>query len=84
MKLSEEIVEKIKKIQQEENAIKAERGTLEFEKDRLAEIEKELKNLFSKNRERLKDLLEEVEAKYGKGSIDPQTWEFVPAEEGAE
>ena len=81
MKLSEEIVEKIKKIQQEENAIKAERGTLEFEKDRLAEIEKELKNLFSKNRERLKDLLEEVEAKYGKGSIDPQTWEFTPTEE---
>lgn len=84
MKLSQEEIEKIQRIQQEEAAIKSDRGALEFEKDRVSEIENELKGLFKKNRERLSDMLQEIEAKYGKGSIDAKTWEFVPAEEGAE
>lgn len=79
-KLTDEEVKKLLRIQEISNNLTLEFGYLKRQYFELEKKEDLLKNsLKSLEKENL-NLLQELEDKYGKGSIDIQTGEFIPLE----
>ena len=77
-KLTQEEVAQIKNIQDRMQAVQTELGQLELAKMDLANRRKNVEDYLQETRDTEADLVKELEEKYGKGTINLDTEEFVP------
>ena len=77
-KLTQEEVAQIKNIQDRMQAVQTELGQLELAKMDLANRRKNVENYLQETRDSEAELVKELEEKYGKGTINLDTEEFVP------
>ena len=77
-KLTQEEVAQIKNIQDRMQAVQTELGQLELAKLDLDNRRKNVENYLQETRDTEADLVKELEEKYGKGTINLDTEEFVP------
>lgn len=80
-KLTQEEVAQIKNIQDRMQAVQTELGQLELAKMDLANRRKNVENYLQETRDTEAELVKELEEKYGKGTINLDTEEFVPDQE---
>ena len=80
-KLTQEEVAQIKNIQDRMQAVQTELGQLELAKMDLANRRKNVENYLQETRDSEAELVKELEEKYGKGTINLDTEEFVPDQE---
>jgi len=86
IKLKTEELDKLKEIQQKNNAVAVELGNVELSKIQLENRRKEIITFLEELREEEKTLGDELSKNYGSGTLNLETGEFVPApaEETAE
>ena len=86
IKLKTEELDKLKEIQQKNNAVAVELGNVELSKIQLENRRKEIITFLEELREEEKTLGDELSKNYGSGTLNLETGEFVPApaEEPAE
>ena len=77
-KLTQEEVAQIKNIQDRMQAVQTELGQLELAKLDLDQRRKNVVTYLNETREKEADLVKVLEDKYGKGTINLDTEEFVP------
>lgn len=80
-KLTQEEVTQIKNIQDRMQAVQTELGQLELAKMDLANRRKNVEEYLQETRATEVDLVKELEEKYGKGTVNLGTEEFVPDQE---
>jgi antitoxin component HigA of HigAB toxin-antitoxin module len=80
-KLTQEEVTQIKNIQDRMQAVQTELGQLELAKMDLANRRKNVEDYLQETRATEVDLVKELEEKYGKGTVNLGTEEFVPDQE---
>jgi len=83
-KLSQEEIQQIQNIQTRMQAVQSELGQLELAKMDLATRRTNVETYLQETRQSETDLVKSLEEKYGRGSIDLQNGEFIPAEEPAQ
>jgi|688.fasta_scaffold235726_2 hypothetical protein len=79
IKLTEEELTKFAQIQAKNNAVVTQLGNLELTKLQVENRRVEILNFLSELREEENEFGKELSAKYGDGSIDLQSGEFIPA-----
>lgn len=80
-KLTQEEIAQIKNIQDRMQAVQTELGQLELAKMDLANRRKNVEDYLQETRDTEAELVKELEEKYGKGTINLDTEEFVPDQE---
>lgn len=80
-KLSEKQLQKLNAIQSEMQKIQSEIGGVEIQIEMFKERKSQLIRAVGENQSKLQELLKDIEEEFGKGSIDINTGEFVPAEQ---
>ena len=80
-KLSKEELGKIEEIQKRVQAVKAELGNVGLAEIDLKTRKANIEQYLTETQEQEAEVVKELEEKYGKGSIDLQNGEFIPAEE---
>ena len=80
-KLTQEEETQIKNIQDRMQAVQTELGQLELAKMDLANRRKNVEDYLQETRATEVDLVKELEEKYGKGTVNLGTEEFVPDQE---
>ena len=79
-KFTPEEINKIESLQQELNQVTFQLGQLKITKIRLKQSENQLLSLLTKLENKEKELANELNKKYGKGTLDTKTGEFTPTE----
>ena len=79
-KLSQEELQRIEEIQNRMQAVKTELGQLALAEIDLKNRRVNVENYLTQTQELETSLVKELEEKYGKGSIDLQNGEFIPAQ----
>lgn len=79
IKFTEEEMKSIEQVQQSYQTMITQFGRLELEKLALEKVEQSLKEEFKKLQDAEKQLVANLTAKYGEGTLNPQTGEFSPA-----
>ena len=80
-KLSKEELGQIEEIQKKIQAVKAELGNVGLAEIDLKTRKANIEQFLSETQEQESKLVKELEEKYGKGSINLEDGEFIPAEE---
>lgn len=83
-KLTEEELQRIGELQQKNNAVVSELGQIELIKMNIEARREAAEKFLTELREEEEGLGKELSDKYGTGSINLETGEFVPAPEEAE
>tara|TARA_B100000131_G_C17991139_1_gene562631 strand:- start:615 stop:911 length:297 start_codon:yes stop_codon:yes gene_type:complete len=86
IKFSKDELSKVQEVQKEYNAVQDEFGKMSIARIRIQQelesiqkYEEDLRQRFIKNQEVDKKTLDKVTAKYGDGTLDPNTGVFTPA-----
>lgn len=80
-KLSEEILNKIKELQQKSNEVVRELGEIELNKIILNNRKKAVEEFLKEVNKEQDALVQKIREEYGEGSLNINTGEFYPAEE---
>jgi hypothetical protein len=83
-KLTQDELEQVQQLQQKNNAIVGELGQIELAKLSIDNQRKSVEAFIEEVRQEEKILAERLEKKYGKGSINLQQGEFIPAPDQSE
>lgn len=78
MKLQQEDIEKLESYKSEYNQIISELGQIEFDIQSLHLIKENLKQRISELKIKEKEIANDIQVKYGEGSIDLEKKEFAP------
>ena len=78
-KLAQEELDKLSELQQKNAALVQELGSISLAEINLAQRQESAENFLTELRQSEKDIVKELEEKYGVGSIDLQAGEFIPA-----
>ena len=78
-KLAQEELDKLSELQQKNAALVQELGSISLAEINLAQRQESAENFLSELRQSEKDIVKELEEKYGVGSIDLQAGECIPA-----
>jgi hypothetical protein len=81
IKLNEQEVESIKGFQQQANAIVSDLGRISFQIADLEEVKSKVLEAKAKMAADQTEFFKSIESSYGKGQLNLETFEFVPAEE---
>lgn len=81
IKLTEQEIEAIKGFQEKTNAIIGDLGRIELQKAELEDVKAKVFEAKAKLAEEQNEFFKTVEESYGKGQINLDNFEFLPAEE---
>jgi hypothetical protein len=81
IKLTEQEIETIKGFQQQSNAIISDLGKISFQMAELEEVKGKVLEAKVKMATDQNEFFKGIESSYGKGQLNLETFEFVPAEE---
>jgi len=78
VKIPQEIINQVKQLQQNNQAVITELGQIELQKIRIKQRRTEAEQILNTLQEEEKTLAEFLESSYGKGTLDIDKGEFIP------
>lgn len=82
--ISEKELSKIRSLNEESQKLQMELGATELQIEMMKQKKQMIFQAVSESRAKVQSILKEIEEEFGKGSIDINTGEFVPAEQPAQ
>jgi len=82
-KLNEQEIEALKGFQQKTQGVVLDLGKIELQIKDLNEVKKQVLSIMDEISKEQTEFFKEIEASYGKGQINIETYEFIPNEESA-